>query len=363
MLIAVTGGIAAGKSTVVKLLGEKLSYETISIDGIVDEIYKQLSDNPDIWWSIRVDTLRSELLKYFEDDISKEHIAKACVANPSLLPIVEQLFMPFVKRRLTDYLISRENLIVEFPLLVEMGDPARFDLVINVEADKHLRYTRALSRTGMTDEKFNLITSKQTSDIKRREIADYTFMNGCPVDLEHHTDVISVLVKTNRKKTGIISGSFDPITNGHLHLIQKGLELLDEVVVIIASNANKKSMFDLEERKNLVMQAIKNVRLNAHVLVLPSDELVVSMAKTLDARYIVRGLRNGTDFEYEHQIDLVQTKIAPLVKTVYFITPRELTEVSSSLVKSVVGLKGWKKIAEPYVPPCVLKALEEKANR
>ena len=94
----------------------------------------------------------------------------------------------------------------------------------------------------------------------------------------------------------------------------------------------------------------------------PADELTVSFAKSNQAKFIFRGIRGVIDLEYENGLNLLQKKIEPEIETIYLMTPREYIEISSTLVKNVIPLREWERIAKPYVSNCVLEKLKEKVN-
>jgi pantetheine-phosphate adenylyltransferase len=360
--IAVTGGIAAGKSTVHKDLLAKLpDFVGFSIDQIVADIYSEVENDKCPDEAIRF--MRTRLIGLF-GTVNKAEVAAATIGKPDLLAKLENIFALAVTDKLESILSNNRKVLIEFPLLCEKEWADRFHFIINVEADARKREVRALGREHMSVKKFEHITSVQMTPVDRKKALEgfltYTFMNNTPEDRAHHVDVLAIRINNFGRRLGIVSGSFDPITKGHIHLVNKGLELLEGIVIVVAYNPNKKGMFTAEERIAMIKgcEFLHNARVS--VLMLPPKELVVKLAKDLDAKYIIRGLRNTTDFEYERQIDMVQTTVAPEVDTLFFMTPRELTEVSSSLVKSFHGMNGWEKIAEPYVPQCVLEALKEK---
>ena len=126
-------------------------------------------------------------------------------------------------------------------------------------------------------------------------------------------------------------------------------------------------MFDDAERMQLVRCTLTET-LTAEQLervivdFVPSDELTVSFAKQMKAKFIFRGIRGVIDLEYENGLNLLQKKIEPEIETIYLMTPREYIEISSTLVKNVIPLREWERIAKPYVSKCVLEKLKEKAN-
>ena len=142
-------------------------------------------------------------------------------------------------------------------------------------------------------------------------------------------------------KVGLYSGTFDPVTNGHLDVIERGYELFDRLYITVAQNINKKTLFTVEEREVMVC----------------SDKLVVDFAKEVGAKTILRGLRAVTDFEYEFQIATTNKRLAPEIETVFLMTKAENMFLSSSTTKEVARFGGD---VSSFVPDFVKDALEEK---
>lgn len=164
-------------------------------------------------------------------------------------------------------------------------------------------------------------------------------------------------------KTGIVAGSFDPITNGHVWLIKKAAGLVDKLHVVVGVNPTKKYYFDVDERIRQVRTVLGQELSHdeySRTEVVHHGGFLIEYAQLVDAQYIIRGIRDTNDFVYEHQIQLVNKKIAQDVDTVYLIPPVEFTEVSSSTVKGLIGFDGWKRIAGQYVHSTVIQAFEQK---
>ncbi|MCP0886457.1 pantetheine-phosphate adenylyltransferase [Ligilactobacillus sp. WILCCON 0076] len=153
----------------------------------------------------------------------------------------------------------------------------------------------------------------------------------------------------------IFPGSFDPLTNGHLDLIKRASELWDEVIVVVATNTAKKPLFTLEEKIRLVNAAITDIP-NVSAVDIPAD-LTINVARKLKAQVIVRGVRNGQDFEYEQGIAAMNKRLAPDLETILLIARPEYTLLSSSLIKEVARFNGK---LDGLVPPAVEKALRKK---
>lgn len=154
--------------------------------------------------------------------------------------------------------------------------------------------------------------------------------------------------------TALYPGSFDPITNGHVWIIHRGLEVFDRLVVTIARNVKKTALFDMQERMQLIRDALGN---DPRVEIDTFDGLLVHYARAQGARVILRGLRAVADFEYEFQMANMNRKLAPEVETIFMMTGEEHFYVSSALVKEVSALGGD---VSPFVPPTVAAALARK---
>jgi pantetheine-phosphate adenylyltransferase len=154
--------------------------------------------------------------------------------------------------------------------------------------------------------------------------------------------------------TAIYPGTFDPITNGHMDLLQRALRHFDRVIIAVAGSTGKSTCFTLEERVSLARTALESLD---HVEVMGFDGLLVKFAREQGATVILRGLRAVSDFEYEFQLASMNRKLAPDVETM-FLTPDEgYTFISSSLVREIAALGGD---VRPFVHPVVQSALKER---
>ncbi|MEK6566495.1 MAG: pantetheine-phosphate adenylyltransferase [Bacteroidota bacterium] len=152
-------------------------------------------------------------------------------------------------------------------------------------------------------------------------------------------------------KIAIYPGTFDPITNGHLDIVQRAARLFDKVIVTIARNSSKNPMFTEQERLALIKAAVKG---NKRVEVDVFDGLLVDYARKKKATAIVRGLRAISDFEYEFQMALMNRKLNDQVETVFMMPNAKYTFLNSSIVREIARLGGDVK---DFVPPVVQKAL------
>lgn len=132
-------------------------------------------------------------------------------------------------------------------------------------------------------------------------------------------------------KVAIYPGSFDPITNGHLDILKRSLEIFDKVIVLIAVNPKKKYFFTVEERKNMILDSVKELGLK-NVEVDVTDGLTVKYAKEHNAKHLIRGLRAVTDFEYEFQIASANEFADKEIDMIFFMARNETTFISSSTI-------------------------------
>lgn len=158
-------------------------------------------------------------------------------------------------------------------------------------------------------------------------------------------------------RRAIYPGSFDPVTNGHLDVIDRARKLFDEVIVGIAHNDQKQPLFSIEDRVEFLRKAIGNLD---GVQVAPLRGLLVDFAVQQKATAVIRGLRAISDFEFEFQMALMNRKLEPTVETIFLMPKEEYTYLSSRIVKEIARLGG--DIAK-FVPPPVVEAFARKEQR
>jgi len=158
-------------------------------------------------------------------------------------------------------------------------------------------------------------------------------------------------------RLAIYPGSFDPLTNGHLSLIQRGLKIFDGLVVAVANNVAKKALFTLEERQHLIREA---VGAEPRVEVDHFETLLVDYAKQRRIHTVLRGLRAMSDFEYEFQLANMNAKLDPDFESVFVMTGQDYFYVTGSLVREVASFGGD---VTGLVPPNVAEGLRRKFPR
>ena len=162
-------------------------------------------------------------------------------------------------------------------------------------------------------------------------------------------------------RRAIYPGSFDPVTNGHLDIIERGCKLFDEIIIGILVNPDKQPFFTVEERHKMLTEVVKSISQGGCTLHVDSfSGLLVNYAVAQEADVIVRGIRAISDYEYELQMALMNRRLAPSVETVFMMPAETYSYVSSRLVKEVFQLGGT---VTGLVPPLIEKRMKEKLNQ
>jgi len=155
------------------------------------------------------------------------------------------------------------------------------------------------------------------------------------------------------ERVAIYPGSFDPLTNGHVSIIERGVRIFDKIVVAIASNVRKDALFTVEERREMIAEQFSQDSIEVDDF----QDLLISYAQDREINVILRGLRAVSDFEYELQMANMNRKLDNSIETVFMMTEEDDFYVSSSLVKEVAGFGGD---VAGIVPDHVIDALEKK---
>ncbi len=152
-------------------------------------------------------------------------------------------------------------------------------------------------------------------------------------------------------KRALYPGTFDPITNGHFYIIERAVNLFDEVIVAVADSHDKKPMFTLDERILMAQKAIEHLK---NVTVVGFDNLTVELSRSYDANIIIRGLRAVSDFEYELQLGYLNRSLDDSIETVYLMPNLQHAFISSSIVRNLLKFNGK---TDHLLPPEVQKII------
>jgi pantetheine-phosphate adenylyltransferase len=172
---------------------------------------------------------------------------------------------------------------------------------------------------------------------------------------------------TSKIRRAVYAGSFDPFTNGHAWVVRRGMAMFDELIVAIGENPEKKYTFSLADRLDMLKQSISLIQNDSSESSVVVDHFVnkylINYAQEKEADFILRGIRNSADFEFEKTIRHVNSDLIghDLITTVFLTPPRDLGELSSSFVKGLCGPEHWQKAVEKLVPlPVYQKLLQIK---
>lgn len=157
-------------------------------------------------------------------------------------------------------------------------------------------------------------------------------------------------------KLAIVPGSFDPFTNGHLDIVERGSKIFDHILITVFNNQSKSPLFSVEERIHLIKESTKHL---PNITVDSSDTLLMDYAAEKNANAVLRGLRAVTDFEYEMQLTSMNRKLQPDIETFFIMTNNQYSFLSSSMVKEVAKYNGD---ISGLVPEIVEEALKRKFN-
>jgi pantetheine-phosphate adenylyltransferase len=162
-------------------------------------------------------------------------------------------------------------------------------------------------------------------------------------------------------RRAIYPGSFDPVTNGHLDIIERGCKLFDEIIIGILVNPEKQPLFTVEERHEMLTEVVKSISQGRCTLRIDSfSGLLVNYAVAQEANVIVRGIRAISDYEYELQMALMNRRLEPGIETVFMMPAETYSYVSSRLVKEVFQLGGT---VTGLVPPLIERRMKEKLTQ
>jgi pantetheine-phosphate adenylyltransferase len=156
---------------------------------------------------------------------------------------------------------------------------------------------------------------------------------------------------------GVYAGSFDPLTVGHLWMIEQGVVLFERLVVAVGINPEKRYTFPMRDRLTMLHESLRRFR-NLSVTSF-SNSYLIDYAQEIGATHILRGIRSESDYEYERTMRNINGDLDSGICTVFLMPPRDIAEVSSSMVKGLVGPKGWRRVVRKYVPVPVYRQLIE----
>jgi pantetheine-phosphate adenylyltransferase/dephospho-CoA kinase len=362
-----TGNIGCGKSTIAKMLAEIPGVKVIDCDALAKEQFSNNTNRDAINRAIGFGAFVGTMPDF-------RFIADAIFSDADKRNQIENLIHPLVREQLR---IEKEKytgdlLIIESAILYEKNMEEGLDKVIVVTCDEDEQYRRLKVSRNMTNSEIANRLKLQLSQDEKQKRAQFVINTNCTLEVlrervmelyvqltkeDNGTSQVSnqETVLQNKKMIVVYPGTFDPLTLGHEWMIERSAHLFDEVVVVIGVNASKAPLFVIEERKEMVTQFCKSFS-NVKVVVVES-EYITQYAASIDATVLVRGIRNIQDFEYEKLIQHVNIGINDQIETLFLIPPHNKADISSSLVRSLIGPGGWERVIAKYISADVFEKI------
>ena len=342
MIISICGKSGSGKSTLAKkIIEERKNVIHINIDKIAHQV-------------LTIPIVKQQLQEQFKDvltdnEVDRKKLGPIVFSSTKNMDILTQVTWPHMEQEI-DRIISENKdkiIILDYLLLPKTKYFEQSDLKILLDIPKDIRKQRILKRDNITEDTFDL---RDSSSIEYdKDEFDFIISSD-------NYDIKEVL-GLNKKRV-LYPGSFDPITLGHMNIIEQAALLFDEVVVAVASNSSKKkSFFTPEERVKIIKEIYKKVD---NIKVIQGAGATVDLAMLYNCKAIVRGLRGLSDYDYEVQLSQINKDISQgEVNTICFFADQKYQFISSSVVKEVFNLD---KDITPYVHPYVKQKMYEKGD-
>ena len=342
MIISICGKSGSGKSTLAKrIIEERKNVIHIDIDKIAHQV-------------LTIPIVKQQLQEQFKDvltdnEVDRKKLGPIVFSSTKNMDILTQVTWPHMEQEI-DRIISENKdkiIILDYLLLPKTKYFEQSDLKILLDIPKDIRKQRILKRDNITEDTFDL---RDSSSIEYdKDEFDFIISSD-------NYDIKEVL-GLNKKRV-LYPGSFDPITLGHMNIIEQAALLFDEVVVAVASNSSKKkSFFTPEERVKIIKEIYKKVD---NIKVIQGAGATVDLAMLYNCKAIVRGLRGLSDYDYEVQLSQINKDISQgEVNTICFFADQKYQFISSSVVKEVFNLD---KDITPYVHPYVKQKMYEKGD-
>jgi pantetheine-phosphate adenylyltransferase/dephospho-CoA kinase len=337
--LLLTGYIGSGKTITAKYISECYGIPVF----YSDEEAKRLYDDPK--FLSQVNEIVGGGIIASDGTLNKKALAEIIFSDDTKKQQVETLVHPKVRENFKLWKETKISpiVIMESAIALQNGREG-FDYVVFVDAPEFVRLERTMKRDKSSREK---ILSRMKSQRIDCSLVDFTIHNE--FDFHESADNLVHKLITFNESNALFAGSFDPFTNGHLSILKKACSIFDSVYLCIANNADKKRRYSIAEMQEAIKQTISlNGLTNCEVVI--CDHLVADFCKELGVTYLIRGLRNTSDYMYEENISKINHEINPNLETVYLRGDDDV--ISSSMVYEFVK---YGKSIEKFVPEPVLQ--------
>ena len=342
MIISICGKSGSGKTTLAKKIIEERK-NAIHID--IDKIAHQV---------LTIHEVKHQLQEKFKDvltnnEVDRKKLGPIVFSSQDNMDILTQITWPYMEQEI-DRIINKNKdkiIILDYLLLPKTKYFDQSDIKLLLDIPQEVRQARIIQRDNISEDKFNLRDSSSIDYAKEK--FDY-IISSDNYDLK---EVLGL-----NKKRVLYPGSFDPITLGHMNIIEQASLLFDEVIVAVLNNSSKKnSFFTPEERVRIIKEIYKQVD---NIKVVQGEGATVDLAILYNCKAIVRGLRGLSDYDYEVQLSQINKDISNgEVNTICFFADQKYQFISSSVVKEVYNLG---KDITPYVHPYVKQKMYERGE-
>lgn len=337
--LLITGAIGSGKTTVARYLTETYGIPVFYSDQEAKKFY----ENAEIL--AQVNEIVGGGIISGDGKLDKKALANIIFNDESKKQEVEAIIHPKVREMFREWEEKMVSPIVAMESAIALQNGRQgFDYVIMVDASEDIRLERTMKRDNSPKEK---ILERMHSQKFNRELIDFTINNN--FNFKPITDaLIGDLIERHSSKA-MFAGSFDPFTNGHLSIVKQACEIFDHVYLCVANNTGKSRRYPLDSMKNAIQETLKGVH-NCEIVT--CDYMVADLCKELNVQFLIRGLRNTSDYLYEENITKINHEINPDLKVVYLRGDDDF--ISSSMVREF--LKFGKQVNK-YVPAPVCRVL------
>ena len=339
--LLLTGGIGSGKTTVAKYLSERYGIPVF----YSDEEAKRLYDDPK--FLSQVNEIVGGGIIASDGTLDKKALAAIIFSDETKKQQVEALVHPLVRENFKLWKETKISpiVIMESAIALQNGREG-FDYVVLVDAPESVRLERTMKRDNSSREK---ILSRMNSQKIDCSLVDFIIYNE--FDFKDSADNLIHKLMNLRENKAMFAGSFDPFTNGHLSILKQACAIFDTVYLCVAQNAEKKRRYSIDLMESAIEQTINSEKLtNCKVII--CDYMIADLCKELGVSYLIRGLRNTSDYLYEENISKIYHETNPDLSMVYLRGDNDV--ISSSMVYEFVK---YGKSVDKYVPEHVLQVV------
>ncbi len=345
-IIGICGKSGAGKTYLANIIKQNIP-NTIHID--IDKVGHEVTNIKEVK-EILTNSFGKQIIK--DNQINRKELGNIVFTSEKMMKVLIEITWPFMEKKIVDIINESEGLIIlDWNLLPKTNLINKCVLKILCETDQETRIKRLMKRDNID---INKIKERDNNSCIYKEKEFDLVFNG--------NNIYELLIKISnlnyKKKIALYSGSFDPITNGHVDVIEQSLEIFDDLYIAVMKNTRKNNtLLTIEERMNIIKEIYKE---NHNLKVVTASEATVDLAKDINATHLIRGIRNSNDLVEELQLRQINFELTEgEINTIFLSTNPENQHISSSVIRELNKLG---KNYDNYVPEQVASALKNKCQ-